>query len=111
MTFLFLIALFSTFFGSLGTLFLKLGADKISLSATGILTNYNIWLGVLLYIFASVLFLTALQDVELSYLYPITGLTYVWVAFLSTTYLGETIGISQRTGILLILIGVSLVSL
>ena len=50
----------------------------------------------------------ALKGRELSRLYPIIALTYVWVTFLSVMFLGEHVNFFRALGIGLIVSGVSI---
>jgi drug/metabolite transporter (DMT)-like permease len=55
----------------------------------------------------TVLFVFALRHEELSILYPIISLTYVWVAGLSTVFFGESLGWLRTLGIVAIVLGVA----
>lgn len=114
-----IIMIFNTFIGSLGSLFLKKGAKKFHINIKvglftlikDILTNWNIILGVLLYFISSILFLYLLKTEELSMLYPMTSLSYIFVTVLSVYVLREKINIYKIGGIAFIILGVVLVTL
>jgi multidrug transporter EmrE-like cation transporter len=66
------------------------------------------WLfsGYALYGVSAVLMVLALRDGELSLLYPVIALTYVWVSLLSFVIFHESLGAFKLAGIALIVIGV-----
>ncbi len=90
-------------------LMLKLGSAKLSLDIFVLLTNVPLIIGAVTYIISAFIFIIALKYGELSILYPIIALSYVWVNFLSSHYLGETLNFFKWMGIGSILIGVWLI--
>ena len=106
-----LLALVSTLLGALGALMLKQGASILKFQIKVIIRNYNLWLGFLLYVFASIIFVYALKFGELSMIYPLTSLSYIWVTLLSVVLLKEEVRLKKWIGISLILVGVILLSL
>ncbi len=70
-------------------------------------TNLPLFSGYALYGVSTVLMVLALRDGELSMLYPIIALTYVWVTLLSYALLHEPANIYKNVGILTIVIGVA----
>ncbi len=101
----------SSFFAAFGALFLKKGSSNFSLSIKGILKNKKLILGLFFYAFSSVIFIGALRLGDLSLLYPVAALSYVWIAFLSVKYLGEKMTAAKWAGIFLIITGVTLISI
>jgi len=97
--------------GSFGPIFLKKSSKTFSLNPLKMLKNSNLIIGVLAYAFGTVCFLPALKGGELSVLYPLVSLGYVCVAFYSRWMLKERINFYKWTGILMILIGVSLIGI
>lgn len=80
--------------------------------AFGILTNLRLFIGYLLYGVNTFLMALALKGRELSRLYPIIALTYVWVTFLSLFVLpGEHLNFFRTAGIASIVTGVSVLGL
>lgn len=73
----------------------------------GTITNIPLLCGYTLYGMSTVLLVVALKDGELSMLYPIIALTYVWVTALSFFLLHETVNLFKLTGITIIVIGVA----
>ncbi len=104
---IFLVA-FCTFLTASAQLFYKLGVGKFGDTLLSML-NWQILLGLCLYGIAAVLFVVALKFGELSVLYPVIALSFVWVNLLSNWFLGEGVGFLKWLGIVLIIMGVSFV--
>lgn len=103
------LVLIATFIGAFGALFLKYGAEKMTRKSKLSFLNTRLLVGVLFYGLSSVFFLIALKNGELSVLYPITSLSYVWISLLSIKLLGEKMNFFKWLGITAILFGVSLI--
>jgi uncharacterized membrane protein len=73
--------------------------------------NRKLMLGVLLYGLSTVFFIMALKLGELSVVYPLTSLSYIFVALLSLYFLKEKMNWYKWTGIGFIILGVILVKL
>ena len=69
--------------------------------------NLKLFTGYSLYGVVTVLMAYALKGRELSRLYPIIALTYVWVTILSVMLLSEHVNLYRSLGIALIVAGVS----
>ena len=95
--------------GSFGPIFLKRSSKTFSLNPFEMIKNYNLILGISFYAFGTVCFIPALKGGELSVLYPLIGLNYIFVAFYSRWMLKEKINFYKWAGMLAILIGVSLI--
>lgn len=101
----------------------QLGAGHISLGdvahdprlfvsfAIGIITNFRLFCGYCLYGVMTFLMALALKGRELSRLFPIIALTYVWVTILSLFLLGEHMNFFRSAGIAFIVCGVSILGL
>ncbi len=63
--------------------------------------------GYCLYGLNTVLLVFALRDGELSILYPIIALTYVWVTILSVVLFHETMNFFKLAGVTIVVIGVA----
>lgn len=72
-----------------------------------ILSNLPLFGGLACYGLSTMLLVLALRYGELSVLYPIIALTYVWVSILSVTMLGETLNVFKILGLVLIVAGVA----
>ena len=74
----------------------------------GYLTNVPLLAGYCLYGVNTVLLVFALRDGELSILYPIIALTYVWVTILSVLFFHESLNVFKVTGIAVVVAGVAI---
>lgn len=73
----------------------------------GLATNLPLFSGLSCYGISTGLLVLALRYGELSVLYPIIALTYVWVSILSVILLGETMNAFKIAGLSLIVVGVA----
>lgn len=86
---------------------MKVGMSHFAPTLPAIVKNFPLIAGYALYGLNTVLLVLALRDGELSMLYPIIALTYVWVTLLSYTFLHEPPNIFKNAGIAAIVIGVA----
>jgi drug/metabolite transporter (DMT)-like permease len=105
-----------TLIGAFASILLKKGAPKFHLkfSIDGIidlLTNWNIVFGGILYFLSMVGFIYLLKQQDLSVLYPLTSISYIFVTILSVWLLKEKINFYKILGIALIILGVWMVAL
>ncbi|MBM3744459.1 MAG: hypothetical protein FJW34_01525 [Acidobacteria bacterium] len=105
-----LLMLGCTVLGAAGQILMKLGAHTLgpSKSPLDMLLTPALFFGYALYGMMTVLFVFALQHGELSILYPIIALTYVWVAGLSVVLFGDSLGPVRVAGLLTIILGVAI---
>lgn len=104
-----LVTVFCTLLGAAGQVLIKLGASQLgqSISPLAMLTNPLLVGGYALYGLMTILFVLALRDEELSLLYPIIALTYVWVTGLSVWLFRESLNATKSLGVAAIVAGVS----
>ncbi|HEX4134132.1 MAG TPA: hypothetical protein VHY84_05875 [Bryobacteraceae bacterium] len=76
--------------------------------ATALLANYMLLSGYIVQSGNALLLILALRDGELSMLYPIIALTYVWVNLLSMYFFHEHMNFWKGIGIALVIGGVAL---
>jgi multidrug transporter EmrE-like cation transporter len=100
-----------TLLGAAAQILMKHGAGGVTHpGALGVLmamfTNLPLLAGYCLYGISTVLLVLALRDGELSLMYPVIALTYVWVTVLSLVLFRETVNPYKLTGITIIVIGV-----
>ena len=95
-----------TLLGAAAQLFFKRASEHFSLNLIDDVTNVWLIIGLLLYGAFMLLMVVALQHGELSMLYPIISLTYVWVTLLSYTLLHEPPNLFKNVGITVIVVGV-----
>jgi uncharacterized membrane protein len=103
------LAVFCALLGSLGQLLFKLGSVSVSFSLWSWVTNVKVLGGMVLYGLSAILFIVALKHGNLSVLYPVIATSYIWVALISSKFLGEPLSVTQWIGIGLILGGVVLI--
>ena len=97
------LTLVATVIGAFGAIFLKKGSARISLS------NFNLIFGIFLYGVSTIIYIAALKKEQLSVLYPVISLGYVWVCLLSVGFLKEKMNFWKWAGIATIIFGVSLI--
>ena len=98
-----------TLFGVAAQYFIKTSGMQIGNGGLmAILTNLHLWTGLTLYGIFTMLLILALRDGELSLLYPVISLTYVWVTILSVLVFHEQMNFFKLSGIAVICAGVAL---
>jgi drug/metabolite transporter (DMT)-like permease len=105
-----------TFIGAAAQMLMKIGARNLpAVSVTAMLTNPLIILsdiplfgGLACYGVFTLLLIFALRDGELSIIYPVIALTYVWVVFLSVAFFHETLNPFKACGVVVIVLGVAI---
>ncbi|MBW2990023.1 EamA family transporter [Candidatus Woesearchaeota archaeon] len=97
--------------GSLGPIMLKKASSRMSLNVKSFFTNYYLIAGFLFYGAGTALFIPALKGGELSVLYPLVSITYIWVILWSIKLLNEKMNIYKWAGIALIVVGVMFIGL
>lgn len=103
------LVLFTTLLTSSAQLLWKKGSATLTFDIVGILTNYYLIGGILLYIVGGTLIILAFRGGEVSVLYPIIATSYVWVSLLSVKFLGETMNELKWIGITSIIGGIILI--
>lgn len=96
-----------TILGAAAQLLMKIGMAHFNPQPLALLTNVPLVAGYFLYGINTLMLVLALRDGELSMLYPIIALTYVWVTLLSYAVLAEKANIYKNVGITTIVIGVA----
>ena len=107
----FVLVVLCTLVGAAAQILIKQGASSIAqpgfvAAVVAMFTNLPLFIGYCMYGFNAVLMILALRDGELSMLYPIIALTYVWVTFLSLWIFHEPMNFFKSIGITLIICGV-----
>ncbi|MEK7407567.1 MAG: EamA family transporter [Acidobacteriota bacterium] len=97
--------------GSFGAVFLKSGAARLHFNLRHLLSNYRLALGVGLFLFSSYFFVLGVRKGELSVLYPIVSLGYVWTLLWSRLFFKEPFTRNKLLGLFLILLGIALMGL
>jgi drug/metabolite transporter (DMT)-like permease len=121
MTKLLLILIIGLVFESTGVVLLKKGMTQIGemngITAGEVLrvvksgaTSPQILLGVFFEALFFVCLLVLMSRSDISFLWPLTGLSFVFATFAAMIFLGETVSLSRWLGIILIVIGAGFIS-
>ncbi len=99
-----------TFVAAVAQPLFKIGANRLfhNLTVSGFLTDIPLLTGLALYGFGAALMILALRHGELSVLYPVISLSYVWVAVLSVAIFREHMDTVKILGLLSIIGGVTM---
>ena len=109
-----LLVLSCTVLGAAAQILIKMGSGALgehpSLmdTAVGIFTTPSLFAGYALYGINTVMLVLALRHGELSLLYPIITLTYVWVTGLSVYLFHDSVNLVKSLGIAVIVAGVAI---
>lgn len=104
----------ATIIQTIAQLLIKQGSDSLgehaSLldAAAGIFTVLPLFAGYSLYGLFTVIMVFALKHGELSMLYPVMALSYIWVPIVSVLWFEEPINVIQMIGITVIVSGVAI---
>ncbi len=98
-----------TLTGAVAQYFIKLsGMSMAHISLMALIANVPLWAGLSLYGLNTLLMVLALRDGELSLLYPVISLTYVWVTLISIFAFHESVNAFKIAGLTTICLGVAL---
>jgi drug/metabolite transporter (DMT)-like permease len=99
-----------TIFASVGQTFMKTGANQLfeNFSLSVLIHDTPLQIGLTLYICGAALAVLALRHGELSVLWPIISLSYVWVAILAKILIHESMSPLKIAGIAVIIVGVAI---
>ena len=106
-----ILLLIANLIGSYGAIQLKKGAVKFSFNLKKLIKNFNILFGVALYGVATVIYIFALKTGELSVIYPMVSMAYVFVALFSVKFLNEKMNKTRWIAIFIIILGITLIGL
>ncbi len=103
---------FSTFVTSGGQIFLKNASMNLSFDLTALITNYPLYIGCFLYGIGAIMLILSLKYGELSVLYPIYALNFIWVSIMSPIFFPtDSMNLVKWTGVVFVIFGVSAVGL
>lgn len=106
-----ILVLFGSFIGSFGAVFLKLGAEHMRGSVLRLLTNYWLGVGVVLYLLSSVFYMMGISQGQLTVLYPMVSLGYIWAILWARIFFKEPFTRAKIGGLAMIICGVALINL
>ena len=105
-----LIVLFASFVGSFGAVFLKSGADRLHRDLRSVATNWRLAAGISTFLMSSLLYLKGIKHGELTVLYPMVSLGYVFTLFWSRLFFREPLTRGKFAGLALIVTGIVLLA-
>jgi drug/metabolite transporter (DMT)-like permease len=97
--------------GSFGAVFLKMGAVRLHRELRTLLLNWHLGVGVGLYLLSFVFYYMGLRDGELSVVFPMVSLGYIWTLVWSRMFFGEVISRRKVLGLGLIICGILILNL
>ncbi len=101
-----------TLFSSLAQILMKLGINKVDYSYLISFINFPLFFGFVSYGLGAGLMLLAFERGELSILYPVLALSYVWVGILSPlVFPGDVMNFWKWLGVFVILFSVGCLGL
>jgi multidrug transporter EmrE-like cation transporter len=100
----------SSLIGSFGAVFLKLGAEHMKGTLASFFKNYWLGIGVCLYLLSSVFFVMGVAQGELTILYPMVSLGYIWTIVWARLFFKEPFTTSKMAGLVMIIFGVALIN-
>lgn len=108
-----LFILLSSFVGSFGAVFLKLGAEHMTGGLKRILSNYWLATGIVLYLLSSVFYMMGVGQpgAQLTVLYPMVSIGYIWAIVWARVFFKEPFTVAKASGLLMIVFGVALINL
>jgi drug/metabolite transporter (DMT)-like permease len=106
-----ILVIVGSFIGSFGAVFLKAGATRLEFNLRALLSNWRLAAGVILFLSSSVFFVFGLREGELSVLYPLVSIGYIFTLLWSRIFFGESFTKTKFAGVGLILTGVILVGI
>jgi uncharacterized membrane protein len=104
-----ILVVISTLFIGITQIFFKIASNQLSLNLLALLKNHYLIIGAIFSIVSFVILTAALKFGELSVVYPMMGLSYVWVILLSKYFLNDTVNLQKLLGILIILGGITFI--
>lgn len=100
-----LLVIVASFIGSFGAVFLKAGAGKLRRNLQSLIFNWRLAAGVVFFLLSSYFFLLGVKNGELTVLYPMVALGYLWTLLWSRMFFGEPFTRNKFFGLSLILAG------
>ena len=101
-----LLVVMASFIGSFGAVFLKFGAMRLELTVMGMVRNWRLAVGIALYLLSSAFFMAGIKNGELTILYPMVSLGYIWTLTWSRIVFKEPITKYKVIGLVMIIGGI-----
>ena len=108
-------AIIQSAFLAVAQYFMKIGMDKVvdysvSWAFFRSFCNWQLALALILYIIGMVIYMFMLKNYELSVIYPLTSISYVFTMLLAMFFLGEAIPFVRWAGVFFVMLGVGLIA-
>ena len=100
----------AAFVGSFGAVFLKSGANRLHRDLRSLVFNWRLAAGITTFVLSSLLYLSGIKHGELTVLYPMVSLGYVFTLFWSRLLFGEPFTRGKFAGLALIVLGITLLA-
>ncbi len=101
----------ASFIGSFGAVFLKAGAGRLHREVSTLVLNWRLAAGVAMYLLSFFFYYLGVRQGELSVLYPMVSLGYIWTLVWSRIFFGEPFTRRKLTGLGLIVFGIVVLNL
>jgi multidrug transporter EmrE-like cation transporter len=105
------LVLIGSFIGSFGAVFLKASSGQLKRNLSSFLFNWKLIAGVAFYLISSVFFVMGLKKGELTILYPLVSLGYIWTLVWSRIFFQEPLTKTKMLGLATIVFGVIILNL
>jgi multidrug transporter EmrE-like cation transporter len=106
-----LLVILSSFIGSFGAVFLKVGATRLHFEWKTVIYNWPLALGIVLFLCSSVFFIMGVRHGELTILYPMVSIGYVCTMVWSRIFFGEPFTRNKFLGLGMIMLGIACLNL
>ena len=106
-----LLVLAASVIGSFGAVFLKFGAMHLELTVMGMVRNWRLAVGIVLYLMSSAFFMAGIKNGELTILYPMVSISYIWTMIWSRLIFKEPVTRYKVMGLGLITAGIAVLNL
>ena len=106
-----LLVFLASFIGSFGAVFLKFGAGRLHRDLKTVIYNWRLAVGIALYLLSFVFYYLGVREGELSVLYPMVSLGYIWTLVWSKMFFAEPISRRKVSGLALIIAGIIVLNL
>ena len=100
------LVLLAAFIGSIGMALLKAGAGRLELNLKALMRNWQLGLGVFFFGLSSFFFILGIRNGELTVLYPMVSLGYVWALLWARLFFNEKLTKTKFAGLGMILAGI-----
>ena len=106
------LVLIVTLIASIAQILFKMAAQQLAFNPIALITNWPLIISAVLYIIMAILMIISFKGGEISVLYPIIALSYVWVSIASPIFFPQdSMNTIKWLGILFIITGIAFVGI